>query len=44
MTPESYRLLSQIAKNLGLSMPQPSEPFGSIVWVQFLQRVANATG
>ena len=43
MTPEVYRQFSVIARNLGLAVPSPQEPFGSPVWVQFLQRVAQET-
>lgn len=44
MTPEAYRQFSQIARNLGLAVPAYAEPFSSPVWVQFLSRVAQATG
>lgn len=43
MTPEVYRQFSQIAKNLGISVPAYAEPFGSPVWVRFLASIARAT-
>lgn len=44
MDATSYRLLTRIAANLNLAVPAATEPFGSPAWVQFLSRVANATG
>jgi hypothetical protein len=44
MTPEVYAQFALIARNLSLAAPSPQEPFGSPAWVQFLQRVAKATG
>jgi len=43
MDPVLYRLLRQIASNTSLSLPAASEPWGSGVWVIFLQRLAKAT-